>query len=182
MRSSGSRSFVLVTALALAGSIGGALAPGQTAAQALEMTGLAGRHVILAPAQIAALPYVSVTVGLEGRTHVYDGILLTDLLDRVGAPSGKDLKGADLSDVVLVSASDGYVVALSLAETDPMVRKDRIILADKADGQPLPAGVGPYRLVVEGDLRGARSERMVRAIDLRRLAPAPGAARKPAGA
>jgi DMSO/TMAO reductase YedYZ molybdopterin-dependent catalytic subunit len=166
----------LALAAALAGSIGAGLAAGDASAQDLDLTGPAGRHAVLTPGDIAALPHVALTVGIEGKTHAYEGVPLIDLLARVGTPSGKDLRGADLSDVVLVSASDGYVVALSLAETDPMIRKDRIILADKADGQPLPAGVGPYRLVVEGDLRGARAERMVREIEVRRLAP--GQARK----
>jgi len=61
-------------------------------------------------------------------------------------------------------------VALSLADTDPLVRKDQIILADRADGAPLPDGLGPYRLVVEGDQRGARMARMVVSIALLRAA------------
>jgi DMSO/TMAO reductase YedYZ molybdopterin-dependent catalytic subunit len=81
------------------------------------------------------------------------------------------LRGPALRDVVLVSAKDGYGVALALAETDPLFRKDRIILADAADGAPLPPGVGPYRLVIEGDQRGARLARMVTKVELRALAP-----------
>jgi hypothetical protein len=48
--------------------------------------------------------------------------------------------------------------------------KDRVILADRADGAPLPVGIGPYRLIVEGDQRGARLARMVASIEVRRLA------------
>ena len=62
-------------------------------------------------------------------------------------------------------------VALALADTDPLVRKDQVILADKTDGAPMPDGLGPYRLVVEGDQRGARLARMVVSIELRQLAP-----------
>ena len=71
--------------------------------------------------------------------------------------------------MVIASAADGYTVALALAETDPLVRKEQIILADGAGGQPLRAALGPYRLVVEGDLRAARSARSVISLEVRRL-------------
>ncbi len=153
------------------------VAPGVVSAQDLTLTGLAGQSVILTPADIAALPHVSLTVTVEGKTHAYEGVPLTDILAKVGAPSGKALRGVDLSDVAVVHSSDGYVVAFALAETDPMERKDQIILADKSDGAPMGDGLGPYRLVVEGDLRAARLARMVTSIELRQLgAPKPAAA------
>ena len=135
-------------------------------AQDLALTGLAGQAVTL-------------TVQVEGKTTTFRGVPLSALLASVDAPSGKALKGKDLADLVLVSARDGYTVALALAETDPLMRKDQIILADSADGQPLADAMGPYRLVVEGDLRAARSERMVVAIALRRLSATPEGGTKP---
>ena len=157
------------TALALGLAL--AIAPGLSAAQDLALKGLAGQSVTVTAADLAAMPHVTLTVTVEGKTHTYGGVPLTDLLARVGAPSGKALKGTDLSDVVIVSAKDGYAVALALADTDPLVRKDQVILADKTDGAPMPDGLGPYRLVVEGDQRGARLARMVVSIELRQLAP-----------
>jgi hypothetical protein len=139
----------------------------------LALRGLAGQSVVVPATELAAMPHVTLTVSVEGKTHTYAGVPLTNLLTRVGAPSGKALKGAELSDVVIVTAKDGYAVAIALAETDPLVRKDQIILADSADGAPMPDGVGPYRLVVEGDQRGARLARMVVSIELRQLAPHP---------
>jgi hypothetical protein len=147
------------------------LVPGLAAAQDLVLKGLAGQSVTVTPTELAAMPHVTLTVSVEGKTHTYAGVPLGQLLARVGAPAGKALKGADLSDVVLVTAKDGYAVALALAETDALVRKDQIILADAADGAPMPDGLGPYRLVVEGDQRGARLARMVVSIELRQLAP-----------
>jgi DMSO/TMAO reductase YedYZ molybdopterin-dependent catalytic subunit len=141
-------------------------------AQNLAVTGLSGQTATLTPADIAALAHVTLTLSVEGKTHTYEGVPLTDILARVGAPEGKALKGTDLADVVLVTAKDNYAVALSLADTDPMVRKDQIILADKADGAPLPDGLGPYRLVVEGDQRGARMARMVVSIAVLRASAA----------
>jgi DMSO/TMAO reductase YedYZ molybdopterin-dependent catalytic subunit len=156
----------LLAALAAAGLTAWS---GQALAQDLALRGLDGQTAVLTPAQIAALPHVTLTVTVEGKTSTYRGVPLTDVLAAVGAPAGKALKGPELRDVVLVKAKDGYAVALALAETDALVRKDQVLLADSADGAPLPDGLGPYRLVVEGDQRGARLARMVTSIELRRL-------------
>jgi hypothetical protein len=158
--------------------LGLALATSNASAQDLKLTGLGGQTVTLAPADIAAMPHVTLVVAIDGKPSAYQGVLLTALLARVGAPSGKALRGKDLADVVIVLARDGYTVVLGLAETDPMVRQDQIILADREGGQALTEASGPYRLVVGGDPRGARSAKMVIAIELRRLTAS--AARPPA--
>jgi len=136
-------------------------------AQSLTLSGPDGQTATLTPGDIAALPHVKLTVTVEGKTATYDGVPLTQLLARVGAPAGKALRGAALRDTVLVTGHDGFVAVLALAETDPGFRKEQILLADRADGQPLAEGVGPYRLVVEGDLRAARAVRMVTAIQVK---------------
>lgn len=105
----------------------------------------------------------------HGRTSTWQGPLLSDVLARVGAPRGDALRGPDLADVVILTAQDGYRVALSLAETDAGVRPNRIILALQTEGHALAANDGTVRLVVEGDLKPARSERQVARIELRRL-------------
>ena len=161
-------------ALAAATSfITAAAVPGGARAQDLKLVGLSGHVVDLTPAQIAQLPHVQLTVSVEGQTTTYRGVPLSDLLSLVGAPSGKALKGPELRDVVLVTANDGYAVALALADTDSLVRKDQVLLADAADGAPLPQTQGPYRLVVEGDQRGARLARVVTTIELRQLSLTP---------
>jgi len=161
----------------IAGALGAAslclalmLAPSLAVGQDLKLKGLGGQSVTISPSELAALPHVTLTLSVEGKAHTYAGVPIVYLLQRVGAPFGKALKGADLSDVVIVTAKDGYAVALALAETDPLIRKDQILLADQADGAPMPDGVGPYRLVVEGDQRGARLARMVVSIEVRQLA------------
>jgi len=162
--------------IALAAAVGvitAASIAGGAWAQNLRLVGPSGRVVDLTPAQVAQLPHIQLAVSVEGRTTTYRGVPLSDLLSLVGAPSGKALKGPELRDVVLVSAKDGYAVALALADTDSLVRKDQVLLADAADGAPLPQTQGPYRLVVEGDQRGARLARMVTTIELRQLSPTP---------
>lgn len=81
----------------------------------------------------------------------------------------KALGGREMADVVLVTGADGYQVALGLAEADPGTRPNRIIIADRVDGAPLGPKDGPFKLVIEGDLRPARGARMVTGLTLIRL-------------
>jgi DMSO/TMAO reductase YedYZ molybdopterin-dependent catalytic subunit len=135
----------------------------------LRLTGPAGQIATLTAAEFAALPHVDLSVTLEGKTLAFQGVPLSILLAKVGAPQGETLRGKAMGDVVLVSAKDGYVVALALADTDAKMRKEQVILADRMNGAPLPDNAAPYRLVVEGDLRAARTARMVTAIAVRHL-------------
>ena len=142
---------------------------GGAAAQTLALTGLNGESRTIKVTDLAAMPRQAVTVRQEGGKAVrYEGVLLTVLLQSVGAPAGKGLHGRELADIVVVSAKDGYRVALALADTDPAMRGEVVLLADRADGAPLGPAEGPLRLVVEGDLRPARSARMVTAIAVER--------------
>jgi hypothetical protein len=145
-----------------------ALAAWPVLAQSVTVKGLDGQTARLAAADLAALPRQSVSLTHDGRTVVYSGAPLAAILRRVGAPAGPALHGPELADIVVVTARDGYRVALALADTDPLVRPGRIILADQADGAPLPPTEGPFRLIVEGDLRAARAARMVSDIAVER--------------
>lgn len=135
----------------------------------LTVIGPAGQTVRLSLAELAKLPHVDVSADMHGQKHAFSGVLLSDLLGQAGAPTGAGLRGAELTHVVLVSARDGYRVALSLAETDAAIRPMRVIVADTMDGAPVPAADGPFRLVVEGDLKPARSARMIERIEVRKL-------------
>jgi len=151
----------LLIAVAGWGFAGGALA------QTVSLRGPEGQTRTVSLADLAAMPHEAVTLaGEHGPGKRYEGVPLTLLLQSVGAPVGKGLRGPALADLVLVGASDGYRVVLALAETDPGVRPEKILLADRADGAPLAATEGPFRLVVEGDLRPTRSARMVTSIQV----------------
>ena len=89
---------------------------------------------------------------------------------RVGAPTGKALGGKALANAVRTTSTDGYQVIFGLGEIDPATWANRIIVADRADGAPLSASDGPFRIVVEGDLRPARSARMLTTIEVIALA------------
>jgi hypothetical protein len=162
MKASGTVSLVLL--LALAGSVE-AQAPGPTVA----LTGLDGQQATISMAELDALPRVTLEITHQAAKHTYEGALLADVLTKIQAPRGKAIHGADLADVVVVQAKDGYKVALDLAGTDAVTRQDRVILADRMDGAALGDKQGPFQLVVEGDLRPARAARMVTAIAVKRV-------------
>jgi hypothetical protein len=116
------------------------------------------------------VPRAIVRMDVHGEHHVFEGAQLLPLLARVGAPSGETLGGAALTDVLIVTARDGYQVVLSLAEIDPAMRRNaNVILADHDNGGEIGDADGPFRLAVDGDLRPARSARMVTRIEVRQL-------------
>jgi DMSO/TMAO reductase YedYZ molybdopterin-dependent catalytic subunit len=152
---------ILVSLAALA-----SLAAAPSYAQEVRLSGPAGDDVVSA-ADLAAMPRQTLSLTAHGETHVYEGPTLASVLERLDAPFGQRLRGEALKTYVVVRAADGYVVVFSLAEIDPAMSPTAVILADETDGAPLSAEEGPLRLVVEGDVRPARSVRQVTAIELR---------------
>lgn len=138
-------------------------------AQSLALVGPDGKTANLSAVDLAAMPHVSMTVKQHDQTRTFKGANLGEVVARVGAAQGKAIHGAELATVIRVTAADGYQVVLGLAEADPATRADRVIVADKTDGAPLKDD-GPFRLVVEGDLRPARSARNIVKIEVLRLA------------
>jgi hypothetical protein len=160
--------------LAFGAAATGLLAAASAAAQAIALTGLAGEKAQLSAVEIAAMPHQAVTLQLEGKTESCDAVPLRLILAKLGAPQGKALRGPEMADAVLIGAADGYHVALALAETDPLMRgEDQVFLADRCAGGPMAPPEGPFRLVVLGDKRPARSARQVTSITLLRLANGP---------
>ncbi|NCD72062.1 molybdopterin-dependent oxidoreductase [Mucilaginibacter agri] len=155
-----------------------------TFALALALTGLFSVQVYAQTAEVAiggdvAQPYkldaatfatlkqVSVKVTAnDGREHEYTGISLYDILTKAEAIPNKQLRGKSLTKYALISAADGYQVVIALPEIDPAFTDKVIILANKEDGEDLAANFGPYRLIVPGDKKPARSAMRVVAIDV----------------
>jgi DMSO/TMAO reductase YedYZ molybdopterin-dependent catalytic subunit len=92
----------------------------------------------------------------EGKEHSYKGVLLVAILDSAGVTLGKVLRGENLTKYVLIKAADGYKVIFSLPEIDPEFTDQTILLAYQVDGNPLPKGEGPFRIVVPNDKKPAR--------------------------
>ena len=121
---------------------------------------------------LAKMPRTSVTVkgeGSDAAETTYEGVLLYDVLKQAGAPLDKQLSGKALASYVLAEARDGYQVVYTLTELDPSFTSNKIIIADTVGGKPLFAYQGPFRIVVPGEKKAARSLRMLEKITVVRL-------------
>jgi hypothetical protein len=99
--------------------------------------------------------------------ETYSGVRLSDLLSKLGAPLGKELRGEALGNYVLAVGSDGYEVVLSLGEIDPDLHSGEVLVADIMNGQPLDERSGPFKLIVTEDKRPARCVRNLTTIELK---------------
>ena len=150
---------------AMVGVTPAGLAPGS-----VRVTGLTGQTQTLTAVDIAKLPHEHVSLTHNDATTDYAGPLLSDILRDAGAPLGVRMHGSGVNDVVFVTAADKYRVVLTLGEVDPSFHKGaKVILADQADGKPLSGKDAPYRLVVDGDMKPARSAFGVVSIELKHL-------------
>lgn len=100
----------------------------------------------------------------DGKEHEFTGVPLITLLENAGTTTGTELRGENLTKYLLVQAADGYEVVFSLAEIDPEFTNQVVLLATEKDGKPLPAGEGPFRLIVPNDKKQARWIREVRSM------------------
>ena len=145
-----------------------AIAWGQTAT--LAVTGDVTSPLQLKAEDLAKMPREAVSVReQDGTTVQYEGVPLREVLSRAGAPLGKELRAKALTTYILAKAHDGYQVLFALAELDPAFGNETILVADKRDGKPLFGYQGPLRLVCPNDKAGARSVRMLEAVEIVRL-------------
>jgi DMSO/TMAO reductase YedYZ molybdopterin-dependent catalytic subunit len=135
----------------------------------LQVTGAVATPLTLSAADLKAMPRQSVEIKEETRVVVYAGVLVGEILKKAGVPLGSDLRGAALSTYVVMTASDGYQVVFSLAELDPALTNNDVIVADTLNDQPLEKERGPFRLVAPKDSRPARGVRMLAKIDVVQL-------------
>lgn len=141
------------------------LSPTQAAEPAAVAIELAdGRSVVLSPTLLADLPKQTVSATSHGRTASYAGYDLRLVLAAAGSAPVEGLRGNRLPGYITVTAADGYRVVFSLGELDKTLGDTLVLLADTENGHPLPATDGPWRLVVPGDQRAARSVRQLTSI------------------
>jgi DMSO/TMAO reductase YedYZ molybdopterin-dependent catalytic subunit len=138
-------------------------------AATLTIAGDIKTPLTLTLADLKAMPRTRLEVKDEGRTVVYEGVLVGELLKRAGSPIGPEIRGNAVASYVVASASDGYQVVFSLAELDPGFTSNDIIVADTLDGQALFAYQGPLRIIAPKDSRAARSVRMLQRLEVVRL-------------
>jgi hypothetical protein len=138
------------------------------AADPLLTINFAGKTTAFGEADLAATAHQEVTAFdfHEKKNHVYGGVPVRDLLARAGVEFGEKLRGKGLRQVVIAHCRDHYDIVFALAEFDDAFNSRTILLVDRQDGQPLPEGQGPVRLVVPGDKRPARWARMVASLEV----------------
>jgi len=136
-------------------------------AVALRVTGEVPTHLELSLADLAGFPRQTIRVTDDKGVQVeYAGVPIAQILQKAGAPLGKDLKGPNMAVGLVASAPDGYRVLFSIAEFDPAFSERVILLADRRDGKPLDSREGPLRIVVPGDKRHARWIRGVTTLEV----------------
>jgi len=127
------------------------------ASVALRVSGDVPKHLDLSVADLAAFQQQTIHVTDEkGTPAEYSGVPVAEILEKAGAPLGKDMRGPNMAVGLVARAPDGYHVLFSLAEFDPAFSDRVILLADRRDGKPLDKREGPLRIIVPGDKRHAR--------------------------
>ena len=137
----------------------------------VTIEGRDGKVTTLTLQELKQMPRQTVTVQnvKANTTEKYEGVLLSAVLAKANAPTGKTLHGPEFRDYVEVLASDEYRVIFSLAELDPPTHANRVLLADTMDGKPLEAQQGPLKLIAPDDLRPERWVRMVTKISIHQV-------------
>jgi hypothetical protein len=139
---------------------------------ALTIHGVSGRDGAARPAlelslaDLAAMPRTTVQLTVDAKPHTIEGVLVYEVLKKAGQPFGDQMRKAQLMKYAVCSARDGYRALFALPEFDPAFTAAGALIADRMDGQPLPAGKGPLRLVIPGEKTGSRSIYMMERIDI----------------
>jgi DMSO/TMAO reductase YedYZ molybdopterin-dependent catalytic subunit len=137
-------------------------------AQSITVGGEVATPLTLTAADLLGMPRsTAVAKDKQGAPHSFEGVALADIFKKAGVTTGRDLRGENLAKYVLVSCADNYQVVFSLAELDSSFTDREVILADKIEGKPLPAGTGPFRIVVPGEKKPARNCFQVLSIDIK---------------
>jgi DMSO/TMAO reductase YedYZ molybdopterin-dependent catalytic subunit len=140
-----------------------------TAELALVVKGAVKQELRLGAADLKAMTRVKMTAkDHDGIAREYDGVALQTILGKAGVPQGSELRGKNMTLMVVAEASDGYRAVFSLAELDGDFAGAQVVVADTEDGKPLDAQHGPLRLVVPGDKRQGRWVRMLKNLSVQK--------------
>jgi hypothetical protein len=123
----------------------------------LTVRGIDGKSITFTPADLAVLPHKTIAVYNEHTkaNEKYSGVTLSELLKKVGTPSGEDVRGKLFMTAVVAEGTDHYSVLYSLAEVDPSIHTGDVIVADAVDGHPLDKD-GAFKMVSTEERRPAR--------------------------
>ena len=113
--------------------------------------------LVLKATDLATMNRITYSTGEgDGPEQTFSGVSLADILDRAGAPLGKQLRKENMTKYLLVKAGDGYQVLFTLPELDSSFTDRTIFLADHLNGKTMPAGKGPFRIIVPGEKKHGR--------------------------
>jgi DMSO/TMAO reductase YedYZ molybdopterin-dependent catalytic subunit len=129
---------------------------GLSCGQSLVVKGDVSSPVTLKAEDLASMP--------REKAGEYEGVLLREVLKKAGAPLDGQLRKTALTTYVLVQATDGYQVVFSLGELDASMGNEKIVVADRQNGNPIA-----LRLVCPDDKVGARSVKMLETLEVVRL-------------
>jgi hypothetical protein len=163
MRANGIALFFLAVCLLLS-----ALAAAQAQPSIIHVSGSGVQTIDVSANDLAHMPRVTVDVkdAHTGEQEHFEGVLISDVLAKAGAPLGEKLRGKGVATYVVAHASDGYAAVYSIAELDPAMTDNRILVADTMNGKPLGPKDGPFRMVAPADKRMARWVRMLTALEV----------------
>jgi hypothetical protein len=130
--------------------------PAATAEQPLAVKGLVSQTLFLDLAELRKFPatHIAITQASSRGPVALDctGASLSAILQRAKLSFGTQ-RNANLAHTLLISADDGYAVALSMGEIDPDYGHVAPLIATDCGGKPLDAP----RLVVPGDVHAGRA-------------------------
>src|SRR5260370_24374281 len=126
----------------------------------LTIEGVTATPFTLTLADLAAMPRARAVV----TEHIYEGVLVYDVLKKAGQPFGAQLRNAQLAKYAVFTGHDGYRALFSLPEFDPMFTSARALIADRMDRKPIPERKGPLWLVLPDEKTGLRSIYMLQRI------------------
>lgn len=126
----------------------------------LRIDGAVSQALTLSASDLAALPQSDVRVayltGHGPEDAVYSGVLLWSLLEKAGIDAVLKDKKARAAHLLMLTARDGYRVAISIGEIDPDLEGKAAIVALKRDGTAVDAKE-VFRIALPGDKHGARN-------------------------
>ncbi len=164
-------SFVVIAVIVLSFTSTNAQTPTIPApATVLSIGGEVERPLKLTAADLAKLPRRSVRATDHGQQEaLFEGVVLGEVLQLAGVPSGEKLRGKNVALYLAVEAADGYKAVFALPELDAAFTDRIVILADARDGKPLSPTEGRLRVIVPSEKRHARWVRQVTALNVRRV-------------
>lgn len=137
------------------------------AADPAKLSGAVKTPLTLDDATLNGLPVASVVVSYATASGsakgTYTGVLVWDLLKKAELVSGAE-KGALLRHTLLVTADDGYAIAVALGELDPSYGNKKVLLAYKSTDNS--ASFEHLRLLVPGDIHAGRAVHNVVSIEV----------------